>query len=53
MDQQEPLMKNKRAKNQKESSKTFILRKKELMKRRGRKVAKDSKFTGRKRRPRF
>ncbi|CAL9733337.1 18S rRNA (guanine(1575)-N(7))-methyltransferase [Monosporozyma servazzii] len=36
-----------------ESSKNFILRKKELMKRRGRKVAKDSKFTGRKRRPRF
>lgn len=37
----------------KESAKTFILRKKELMKRRGRKVAKDSKFTGRKRRHRF
>ncbi|EDZ73509.1 YCR047Cp-like protein, partial [Saccharomyces cerevisiae AWRI1631] len=37
----------------KESAKSFILRKKELMKRRGRKVAKDSKFTGRKRRHRF
>lgn len=36
-----------------ESSKSFILRKKELMKRRGKVVAKDSKFTGRKRKPRF
>ncbi|CCC70022.1 hypothetical protein NCAS_0D04410 [Naumovozyma castellii] len=36
-----------------ESSKDYIQRKKDLMKRRGRKVAKDSKFTGRKRRPRF
>ena len=36
-----------------ESGKSFINRKKELMRRRGRKVAKDSKFTGRKRRPRF
>lgn len=40
-------------KKEKESNKTFILRKKELMKRRGRTVAKDSKFTGRKRRHRF
>lgn len=37
----------------KESNKNYILRKKELMKKRGRKVARDSKFTGRKRRPRF
>ncbi|CAB4252279.1 similar to Saccharomyces cerevisiae YCR047C BUD23 Methyltransferase, methylates residue G1575 of 18S rRNA [Maudiozyma barnettii] len=36
-----------------ESSKSFINRKKDLMRKRGRKVAKDSKFTGRKRRPRF
>ncbi|CCD26622.1 18S rRNA (guanine1575-N7)-methyltransferase NDAI_0I00530 [Naumovozyma dairenensis CBS 421] len=36
-----------------ESSKHYIQRKKELMKKRGRTVAKDSKFTGRKRRPRF
>lgn len=40
-------------KNGKESRKTFIIRKKELAKRRGKTVAKDSKFTGRKRRPRF
>ncbi|SCW00344.1 LAFE_0C02124g1_1 [Lachancea fermentati] len=40
-------------KKEKESRKEYITRKKELMKRRGRKVAKDSKFTGRKRRPRF
>ncbi|KAH3903573.1 probable Putative methyltransferase BUD23 [Saccharomycodes ludwigii] len=37
----------------KENKKTYIQRKKELMRKRGRKVAKDSKFTGRKRRPRF
>lgn len=36
-----------------ESAKSFINRKKDLMRRRGRKVAEDSKFTGRKRRPRF
>ncbi|CCH61932.1 hypothetical protein TBLA_0F03990 [Henningerozyma blattae CBS 6284] len=36
-----------------ESNKSYITRKKDLMKRRGRKVANDSKFTGRKRRPRF
>ena len=36
-----------------ESKKTFIMRKKELMKRRGKEVARDSKYTGRKRRPRF
>lgn len=36
-----------------ESNKLYILRKKDLMKRRGRKVALDSKFTGRKRRARF
>lgn len=36
-----------------ESKKEFIARKKETMKRRGKKVALDSKFTARKRRPRF
>ncbi|KAI5964288.1 BUD23 [Candida pseudojiufengensis] len=36
-----------------ESRKEFINRKKETMRRRGRIVAEDSKFTGRKRRPRF
>ncbi|CCE64425.1 hypothetical protein TPHA_0H02210 [Tetrapisispora phaffii CBS 4417] len=36
-----------------ESNKTYINRKKDLMRRRGRKVALDSKFTGRKRRARF
>ncbi|AET37855.1 18S rRNA (guanine1575-N7)-methyltransferase Ecym_2102 [Eremothecium cymbalariae DBVPG len=40
-------------KNKLESRKDYILRKKDLMKKRGRKVAKDSKFTGRKRRTRF
>jgi 18S rRNA (guanine1575-N7)-methyltransferase len=36
-----------------ESKKDFINRKKETMKRRGKKVALDSSYTGRKRRPRF
>ncbi|ODV80839.1 S-adenosyl-L-methionine-dependent methyltransferase [Suhomyces tanzawaensis NRRL Y-17324] len=36
-----------------ESKKDFIARKKETMRRRGKKVALDSNFTGRKRRPRF
>lgn len=36
-----------------ESKKNFIMRKKELMRRRGRQVAHDSKFTGRKRRTKF
>lgn len=36
-----------------ETKKEFIQRKKETMRRRGRKVALDSKFTARKRRPRF
>lgn len=36
-----------------ESKREYIQRKKELMTKRGKKVAKDSKFTGRKRRPRF
>lgn len=36
-----------------ESKRDYIQRKKELMKKRGKKVAKDSKFTGRQRRPRF
>ncbi|CCK72046.1 18S rRNA (guanine1575-N7)-methyltransferase KNAG_0I02610 [Huiozyma naganishii CBS 8797] len=59
MDEQERSLRNalqkRRAKNGKEieSNKTYIMRKKELMKRRGRKVAMESKFTGRKRRPRF
>ncbi len=36
-----------------ESKRDYIMRKKELNKRRGKHVAKDSKFTGRRRRPRF
>ncbi|ODV61231.1 18S rRNA (guanine1575-N7)-methyltransferase [Ascoidea rubescens DSM 1968] len=36
-----------------ESTREFIKRKKDLMIKRGKKVSKDSKFTGRKRRPRF
>ncbi|SCU78080.1 LANO_0A02036g1_1 [Lachancea nothofagi CBS 11611] len=36
-----------------ESNKNYIQRKKDLMRKRGRSVAKDSKFTGRKRRSRF
>ncbi|QLG70775.1 hypothetical protein HG535_0A07170 [Zygotorulaspora mrakii] len=50
---EEPVRSRKANKKTKESNKTYILRKKELMKRRGRQVAKDSKFTGRKRRARF
>ncbi|AMD21462.1 HER183Cp [Eremothecium sinecaudum] len=42
-----------RKKKERESRKDYILRKKELMKKRGRTVAKDSKFTGRKRKSRF
>ena len=57
MDAQEDIRNLQRKKLRKgkeiESKKNYILRKKELMKRRGRKVAHDSKFTGRKRRPRF
>ncbi|ABN67378.1 predicted protein [Scheffersomyces stipitis CBS 6054] len=44
---------NKKLLRKMESGKDFINRKKETMKRRGKKVALDSKFTGRKRRPRF
>ncbi|KAK6456822.1 S-adenosyl-L-methionine-dependent methyltransferase [Scheffersomyces xylosifermentans] len=44
---------NKKALKKFESKKDFIARKKETMKRRGKKVALDSKFTARKRRPRF
>ncbi|SCU92984.1 LAFA_0F14070g1_1 [Lachancea sp. 'fantastica'] len=40
-------------KNAKESNKMYLQRKKDLMRKRGRTVAKDSKFTGRKRRSRF
>lgn len=47
------LARKERKKKLAESRKDYINRKKELMKKRGRKVAKDSKFTGRKRRPRF
>ncbi|KAM9915954.1 hypothetical protein OXX59_010300, partial [Metschnikowia pulcherrima] len=36
-----------------ETRKDYINRKKETMRRRGRKVAEDSKFTARQRRPRF
>ncbi|AGO10056.1 AaceriAAR066Wp [[Ashbya] aceris (nom. inval.)] len=42
-----------RKRKEAESRKEYIMRKKDVMKKRGRKVAKDSKFTGRKRRPRF
>ncbi|EGW32088.1 uncharacterized protein SPAPADRAFT_61168 [Spathaspora passalidarum NRRL Y-27907] len=44
---------NKKLKRKLENKKEFINRKKETMRRRGKKVAEDSKFTGRKRRPRF
>ncbi|CAI5759762.1 unnamed protein product [Candida verbasci] len=44
---------NKKKRKLAESRKEFINRKKETMRRRGRTVAEDSKFTGRKRRPRF
>lgn len=44
---------NKKQLKKLESKKDFINRKKETMKRRGKDVAKDSKFTARKRRPRF
>jgi 18S rRNA (guanine1575-N7)-methyltransferase len=44
---------SKKLKKQVESKKHFIKRKKDLMKKRGKSVALDSKFTGRKRRPRF
>lgn len=47
------LKKNERKRKELESRKDYIMRKKDLMKKRGKKVAKDSKFTGRKRRPRF
>lgn len=53
LEQQQQRRKKLRNGKEIESSKKFILRKKELMKKRGRKVAMDSKFTGRKRRPRF
>lgn len=57
MDATEIEEKNKRLKQKHsllgESKKNFIQRKKELMRRRGRKVAHDSKFTGRKRRTKF
>ncbi|ODV91644.1 hypothetical protein CANCADRAFT_212 [Tortispora caseinolytica NRRL Y-17796] len=42
-----------KSKKSTESRKQYIMRKKELMKRRGERVAKDSKYTGRKRRTRF
>ena len=45
--------KRERKKKLVESRKDYINRKKEVMKKRGRKVALDSKFTGRKRRTRF
>lgn len=44
---------NKKLKRKLESRKDYVNRKKELMKKRGKHVAKDSKFTARKRRPRF
>lgn len=45
--------KNKQKKKQLESKKDFVARKKDMMKNRGKKVTNDSKFTARKRRPRF
>lgn len=47
------MVKRERRRKVAESNKDYIQRKKDLMKKRGRKVAMDSKFTGRKRRPRF
>ncbi|KAK9236763.1 S-adenosyl-L-methionine-dependent methyltransferase [Lipomyces kononenkoae] len=46
------VMRPKRAKKE-ESRKEYILRKKDLMRKRGKLVALDSQFTGRKRKPRF
>ncbi|KAH3682598.1 hypothetical protein WICPIJ_006437, partial [Wickerhamomyces pijperi] len=48
-----PVEKENRLKRKIESKKDFISRKKELAKKRGKKVANDSKFTGRKRKHRF
>ncbi|AQZ18206.1 BUD23 (YCR047C) [Zygosaccharomyces parabailii] len=53
MDEKEQIGRARRKKQERESNKSYILRKKELMKRRGRHVARDSKFTGRKRKARF
>lgn len=53
MDEQEKITNARRKKNERESTKNYVMRKKELMKRRGRHVTHDSKFTGRKRKPRF
>lgn len=44
---------NHNKKNNNESKKEYINRKKDLMKKRGKMVAKDSKYTARKRRPKF
>lgn len=44
---------SKKERKQLETKKDYIMRKKELNRRRGKYVAKDSKFTGRSRRPRF
>ncbi|KAK9476895.1 S-adenosyl-L-methionine-dependent methyltransferase [Lipomyces japonicus] len=44
---------NRKGKKSVESTKDYIQRKKELMRKRGKLVALDSQFTGRKRRPRF
>ncbi|SCV03976.1 LAME_0H14752g1_1 [Lachancea meyersii CBS 8951] len=49
----EEMIKVRREKKATESNKNYIQRKKELMRKRGRVVAKDSKFTGRKRKNRF
>lgn len=48
-----PVEKENKLKRKIESKKDFIARKKELAKKRGKKVAHDSKFTGRKRKHRF
>lgn len=46
-------LKAKKKSRKDETRKEYILRKKELMKKRGKEVANDSKFTARKRRPKF
>lgn len=49
----EEAMKTRKKSKKDETRKEYIMRKKELMKKRGKMVAKDSKFTARKRRPKF
>jgi 18S rRNA (guanine1575-N7)-methyltransferase len=49
----EEIKKRKKTSKKDESRKDYINRKKDLMKKRGKMVAKESKYTGRKRRPKF